>query len=407
MFSRQRSRRRCGACEVIARAVVLASVALVLVALGNAAEAGGATDPPGGRYCNRQGDPSLVLPLDNTWSVVSFLGASECDGSAGPGVPCRRNNDDHSPVIPLSFTFDLYGQFITEIRINTNGVLSVGEGFCSMDPYGFPVPGVPLVAPFWADADTRDESNACGTVWAKTGPNYLAVTYDHVGYQNSHTDKLNTFQVVISDGTFVPVGLGNNVCFSYGDMQWTTGDASGGLGGFGGAPAHVGVNRGDGVDYFQIGLFDQPGIVYDGPSGNNDGVDWLDDQVFCFYAGTHFDDPPFPSGFPPGYEIEAAAGDTMLLSVAFIHPDEGASIHTAVDDGDLANFFWVSTDGNPSTVDMTFAPDESQVGSHVIHFTATAAIGTRDFTELDLVIEVVPLTPIERRSWGAIKGLYR
>ena len=44
------------------------------------------------------------------------------------------------------------------------------------------------------------------------------------------------------------------------------------MGGFGGAPATVGVNHGNGVDFFQIGLFDHAGNDYDGPGGNNDGV---------------------------------------------------------------------------------------------------------------------------------------
>ncbi|MBK7573604.1 MAG: hypothetical protein IPI10_19160 [Bacteroidetes bacterium] len=38
-----------------------------------------------------------------------------------------------------------------------------------------------------------------------------------------------------------------------GIATWTTGDASGGTGGFIGTPATVGVNNGNGIDYIQIG----------------------------------------------------------------------------------------------------------------------------------------------------------
>ncbi|MBK7158976.1 MAG: hypothetical protein IPH77_10545 [Ignavibacteria bacterium] len=72
-------------------------------------------------------------------------------------------------------------------------------------------------------------------------------------YFGSHADKLNTFQCIISDGLDPFLGLGNNVCFSYGDMEWTTGDASGGVGGFFGAPATVGINEGNGIDYATLG----------------------------------------------------------------------------------------------------------------------------------------------------------
>ena len=50
--------------------------------------------------------------------------------------------------------------------------------------------------------------------------------------------------------------------------------------GFWCTPATVGVNQGNGVDYIQIGLFDQAGASYDGPYGNNDGIDALDNQSF-------------------------------------------------------------------------------------------------------------------------------
>src|SRR5256885_16560107 len=63
-------------------------------------------------------------------------------------------------------------------------------------------------------------------------------------------------------------------------MNWTTGDASLGVNGYGGFPANVGANAGNGLDYIQFGLFDEPGYGYDGPFGANDSVDFLDNQNF-------------------------------------------------------------------------------------------------------------------------------
>ena len=42
--------------------------------------------------------------------------------------------------------------------------------------------------------------------------------------------------------------------FNYadGEIQWTTGDASGGSGGFGGTPAQVGFNAGDGLRFANV-----------------------------------------------------------------------------------------------------------------------------------------------------------
>ena len=84
-----------------------------------------------------------------------------------------------------------------------------------------------MIAPFWADVDTRSTNG--GNVWYKLTPHSLVVVWDHVGYWNMMEDKLNTFQLIISDGQDTLVPAGNNVSFCYGDMQWTTGSASGGI----------------------------------------------------------------------------------------------------------------------------------------------------------------------------------
>jgi hypothetical protein len=337
--------------------------------------------------CNMQGDPGFCLPLDDTWDVVPFSSAGGCNGPANPSDPCLRNDDDYSYPITLNFTFDLYGSMETTVWINNNGNLSFDGGYCTYTPTGFPVSGYPMVAPFWGDVDTRGPSG--GIAWMEHGPNYLAVTWDHVGYFNTHDNLLNSFQVIISDGTYEPMGLGNNVCFCYGDMQWTTGDASGGSGGFGGAPATVGVNKGDGVEYALIGRFDHPGMDYDGPGGDPDGVDWLDGQTFCFYVGEEFNLPPVPINFPPGNYTSVNAGDVLNLTVGFIGPEDYQTVHTDVDDGGLANFSWISTDGNPSQVDMVFSPTAAQAGVHVIHFTATDDYDPPGVTDVDLTIEVI------------------
>lgn len=339
--------------------------------------------------CNMQGAPGLCLPLDDTWDVVPFstFVASECSGAAHPFDPCLRNDDDYSYPVNLNFTFDLYGSAQTQLWINNNGSLSFDGGYCTYTPEGFPITGYPMVAAFWADVDTR--GGASGIAWMEHGPNYLAVTWDHVGYYAVHDDLRSTFQVIISDGTFEPMGLGNNVCFCYGDMQWTTGDASGGSGGFGGSPATVGVNKGDGIDYALIGRFDHPGMDYDGPGGQADGVDWLDDQTFCFFVGEEFNLPPVPVDFPPGCQTSVNAGDVLNLTVGFIGPEAMQTVHTDVGDGGVANFTYVSTDGNPSQVAMVFSPTAAQAGMHVIHFTATDDYDPPGVTEVDLTIEVI------------------
>ena len=56
--------------------------------------------------------------------------------------------------------------------------------------------------------------------------------------------QTNTFQCVLATD-----GHTSFVIFLYadGEIQWTTGDASGGSGGLGGTPAQIGFNAGDGI----------------------------------------------------------------------------------------------------------------------------------------------------------------
>ena len=59
--------------------------------------------------------------------------------------------------------------------------------------------------------------------------------------------------VVVTDGLF------SFTIFNYAKLTWVTGDASGGFGGFGGTPAMVGINAGDGMNFkkFNYSLTDK------------------------------------------------------------------------------------------------------------------------------------------------------
>jgi hypothetical protein len=207
--------------------------------------------------------PQLTIPLDGTFTA-----------SMAP------NDDGSSSLIALPFTFRFYGTPYTSLYINNNGDVTFGDSYGAYTSSGFPSADVPpMIAPFWADVDTRPTGG--GLVYHKIEAHRITIIWDHVGYYSGQVDKLNTFELILSDGTDATVGIGKNMCFSYDDMQWTTGSASSGVGGFGGTPATVGVNQGDGVQYAQIGRFDHAGTDYDGETGANDGVSYLDNFNFC------------------------------------------------------------------------------------------------------------------------------
>jgi len=363
-------------------ASTLVVVALATLAVGQIVPSDKSTYPPvltfpptAGGGCP-QGQTGLCLPLDNTFTIVNHNGPG-CAGPANPMDPCQRNDDDHTLAVPLQFNFNLFGVNENTVFINNNGNISFGQPFCTFTPTGFPSNQFRMIAPFWADVDTR--AVASNLVWFKSEPRRFTVTWERVGYFASHADKLNTFQVIISDGTDPLVGIGNNVCFCYDDMQWTTGDASGGMMGFGGVPATVGVNAGNGVNFFLIGRFDRAGAVYMGPVNPlpgqpASGIDFLDGRRFCFRVGALGPDnvPPICTNEPRGC-LEASVGVELSYTFQWIPPEANQAFTSiSINTGGTPNMVVDPPNlGNPGSIRLRFTPAPNQTGIFNISVSAT------------------------------------
>jgi len=166
-------------------------------------------------------------------------------GGIGSSSIMARNDDNSSAVQNLGFTLNFFGTNYTQFYVNNNGNITFSGPLGSYTPAGPTGAALPIISPFFADVDT--ENAASGLVYLRTDiPNEIIVTWDQTGYYSSHADKLDSFQLVLrGPGFTVPSGEGQ-IGFFYKTMQWETGDASGGTGGFGGTPAAVGFGDGAG-----------------------------------------------------------------------------------------------------------------------------------------------------------------
>ena len=97
------------------------------------------------------------------------------------------------------------------LQVNNNGHISFNSPFYASYPQRFEFVSRPLIAPYWADADTR----GTGTVWYRETTNQTDIdraqreirtifreattftplmafiaTWDHIGYFPSRTDKV-------------------------------------------------------------------------------------------------------------------------------------------------------------------------------------------------------------------------
>ncbi|MBZ0117426.1 MAG: hypothetical protein K8H88_10550 [Sandaracinaceae bacterium] len=176
-------------------------------------------------------------------------------GPAGFGGGVLEYNDDGSsaeidlrPAFPNGLLY--FGQRFHSVFVNNNGSITFGGATSTYTPQRFPVRGNRMIAPFWADVDTRvgGRPQRNGVYW-DVRPGQLVVTWHNVGFFPSSNSRENTFQLVIlSDENLDRDNLWK-VQFRYARCEWTTGGASGGQGGLGGSPAQAGFDAGNGQIY--------------------------------------------------------------------------------------------------------------------------------------------------------------
>lgn len=228
-------------------------------------------------------------------------------GGNAANVGQSRNDDGFSGPISLGFMLTFFGNTYNSFFANNNGNISFNAGISAFTPSGPQGASQPIISPFFADVDTRNVGS--GLMSLRTDiPNEIIVTWDAVGYFGNHADKLNSFQLVLRGPDFViPEGEGA-IGFFYKDMQWETGDASGGSGGFGGDPAAVGF--GDGASNGEV----LQGSTENGISGVVDNHHiWFDPNLrpICGVPGA----PPCPNGVPAPATL-VLLGSGGLLGVA-------------------------------------------------------------------------------------------
>ena len=203
---------------------------------------------------------SCGIPLDDFFPYGLEAGDSSVN----------KTLDGSSSVLILPFPFRFFDTLYSTLYVNNNGHISFDDPLDLYIPRPFPIPDLPLIAPYWADVDTTPPDG--GQVWYRIStdkslitdligsvmnssqltlssftPEYLViVTWDHVGYYEERTDKTNTFQCILAADN-----AASYVIYQYADdeIQWTTSSSSGGTDGLGGNAALVGYNAGDCIRY--------------------------------------------------------------------------------------------------------------------------------------------------------------
>jgi Ca2+-binding RTX toxin-like protein len=242
--------------------------------------------------------------------LVGVLPArSEAAGAIVDPPGCRalslaKNDDGSSGEEPLGFTLDFYGVEYDSLWVNNNGNVTFDDSMSTYTPFDVVATTRVLIAPFFADVDTRPPESGPVTYGATTylGRNAFCVNWINVGYYSYHVDKLNSFQLLLVERA--DVGAGDfDIIFNYDQIDWETGDASGGIGGLGGTPARVGYAGGT----------DTPGSTYEVPGSGVAGA-LLDSNPETGLSGSYV--MPVRSGNPEPITYYCAGVEATIVGTA-------------------------------------------------------------------------------------------
>lgn len=147
----------------------------------------------------------------------------------------------------IGFPINFFGTTYTDLWVNNNGNVTLDIYLQAFTPTPLLGLGTNIIAPFWADVDTRSSGVTTYGTSTIDGHAAFGVSWIDVGYYSYEDDKTNSFQMVMIDRSDRTNG-DFDLEFNYSRIQWETGDyyTSGGVDGLGGNSARAGYASGSG-----------------------------------------------------------------------------------------------------------------------------------------------------------------
>jgi hypothetical protein len=199
---------------------------------------------------------SVVGPIGGPVPVQAQAAAGAIRPNPGCSSSALPRNDDGSSSAAIGLGFDLrfFGASYSQVWVNNNGNVTFDGPLSVYTPTPISSAGVRMIAPFWADVDTRNTGSAVVTYGQTVvdGRRAFCVNWAGVGvgYYNQQVDKLNKFQLILVDANDDDDSF--NIEFNYEQVRWESGSASGGVNGLGGSTARVGMSNGTAGQSFEL-----------------------------------------------------------------------------------------------------------------------------------------------------------
>lgn len=233
-------------------------------------------------------DEQVVTAVENSadrWAPYIFPGSAVLNLPGFKSTVFPANDDGSTAKIDLGFDLRYAGTTYNGLYVNNNGNVTLDLPLPEWTPE--PLGGLDrrILAPFWADVDTRGAGSSLVTYGFDIvdGRRAFGVNWIDVGYYAQHAESLNSFQLIIVDRNNNAPG-NFEFQFRYNKVNWEAGDASGGSAGLGGQAARAGYGAGRArhEDAFEIpgsgipgGYLDAnrvTGLIYNHSNSNTNGA---------------------------------------------------------------------------------------------------------------------------------------
>ncbi|MDX1676686.1 nidogen-like domain-containing protein [Arsukibacterium sp.] len=233
------------------------------------------------------------------------------------------NDDESTGAVNIGFDVNFFGLTFSQLFVNNNGNVTFDNALSAYTPFDLTSTGRQIIAPFFADVDTRFAGDpvtygtgSFGGMLA-FGVNWLNV--DYYASSAAHTNR-NSFQLILVDRSDIAAG-DFDIIFNYDQIQWETGTASssgGDANGLGGNSARVGYSNGTGNagSFFELAGSAVNGALLDGGSNAlvSNRLNSRSDGRYIFNARNGAIDTP-PTSVPEAHTF-AIFGLGLILITA-------------------------------------------------------------------------------------------
>lgn len=204
-------------------------------------------------------------------AIVSVVPAAYAGAIHDAGLfttTLAANDDGSTGQVALGFTANINSANYTQTYVNNNGNITFNNALGTFTPAAISTGGFgPIIAPFFADVDTRGLGSSLVSYGANTldGRNVFGVNYINVGVF-SQLPTYNSFQMILTERSDINSG-DFDIQFNYDAIAWETGTASGGdSNGLGGTSALAGYWTSDSSKFTLAGSLVNGALIDGGPN---------------------------------------------------------------------------------------------------------------------------------------------